>query len=40
MTNFDENLLHIIELMLTVEEDKRPDFVELDEIVTKLFSDL
>ncbi|CAK62322.1 unnamed protein product (macronuclear) [Paramecium tetraurelia] len=40
MTNFDENLLHIIEIMLIIEEDQRPDFLELDEMVSKLFSDL
>ncbi|CAD8156872.1 unnamed protein product [Paramecium pentaurelia] len=37
VTNFDEKFLRLIEIMLTIEEDKRPDFIELDNMVNKLF---
>ncbi|CAD8062436.1 unnamed protein product [Paramecium sonneborni] len=39
-TNFNEQLLHLIELMLKVDEQERPDFIQLDEMVNKLFQDL
>ncbi|CAD8069122.1 unnamed protein product [Paramecium sonneborni] len=39
-TNFNEQLLHLIELMLKVDERERPDFIQLDEMVNKLFQDL
>ncbi|CAD8153678.1 unnamed protein product [Paramecium octaurelia] len=40
VTNLDEKLLRLIDQMLTIGEDKRPDFVELDDMVSKLFLDL
>ncbi|CAD8109354.1 unnamed protein product [Paramecium primaurelia] len=39
-TNFNEQILHLIEMMLKVDEHERPDFIQLDEMVNKLFLDL
>ena len=39
-TNLDEKILHLIDKMLKVNENERPDFIELDEMVNKLFLDL
>ncbi|CAD8155750.1 unnamed protein product [Paramecium octaurelia] len=39
-TNFNEQILHLIEMMLKVDEHERPDFIQLDEMVNKLFQDL